>query len=102
MFLTTKSGRKIYMPTPEEDAVITSAAMEDSDSVPLTDEEWQAVRPHVRKGRPPSATPKIPTTIRFDRDVLEAAKASGRGWQTRINDIIRREFLGAQKSLTSS
>ena len=32
---------------------------------------------------------KRPTTIRFDAEVLEALKASGEGWQTRVNDMLR-------------
>lgn len=77
-------------PTPEEDVAITAAAMADPDAVPLTDEEWQAAKPLVRIGRPPSAKPlKVPTTIRFDPDVLAALKASGKGWQTRVNEAMR-------------
>jgi len=50
-----------------------------------------------RRGRPVGSVkvaPKVPTTIRFDRDVLEALKASGRGWQTRVNEAMR-EWLGS-------
>jgi uncharacterized protein (DUF4415 family) len=46
----------------------------------------------LRRGRPVGsvkAVPKVPTTIRFDQDVLEALKASGRGWQTRVNEAMR-------------
>ena len=76
--------------TPEEDAAITAAAMSDPDAIPFTDAEWEAVKPLVRIGRPPSAKPlKVPTTIRFDADVLAALKASGRGWQTRVNEAMR-------------
>ncbi len=32
---------------------------------------------------------KVPTTIRLDADVLEALQASGKGWQTRVNDALR-------------
>ena len=32
---------------------------------------------------------KVPTTIRFDADVLAALKASGRGWQTRVNEAVK-------------
>jgi uncharacterized protein (DUF4415 family) len=32
---------------------------------------------------------KVSTTIRFDADVLAALKASGRGWQTRVNDVVK-------------
>ncbi len=90
MYVTTRSGRKVYMPTPEEDAEITTAAMSDPDAIPFTDEEWQAAKPFVRIGRPPSTKPlKVPTTIRFDADVLAALKASGKGWQTRVNEAMR-------------
>jgi uncharacterized protein (DUF4415 family) len=36
-----------------------------------------------------STKTKIATTIRFDEDVLTAFKATGRGWQTRINNALR-------------
>jgi hypothetical protein len=42
------------LPTEEEDAAITAAAMSDPDAIPLTDEEWEAVKPLIRIGRPPS------------------------------------------------
>jgi len=32
---------------------------------------------------------KVPTTIRFDADVLAALKATGSGWQTRVNALVR-------------
>jgi uncharacterized protein (DUF4415 family) len=37
---------------------------------------------------------KVSTTIRFDADLLEALKASGDGWQTRVNALVRREVMG--------
>ncbi len=44
----------------------------------------------VKRARGPQKTPvKIQTTIRFDPDVLEGLKATGRGWQTRVNDAMR-------------
>lgn len=44
----------------------------------------------VRRGRPPMATPKKPVTLRLDPDLLDHLKASGPGWQTRVNDILRK------------
>lgn len=35
------------------------------------------------------APTKVSTTVRFDAEVLEAFKASGRGWQTRMNDALK-------------
>jgi uncharacterized protein (DUF4415 family) len=45
-----------------------------------------------RRGRPPGsvqATTKEPVKLRLDADVLAALRASGEGWQTRINDTLR-------------
>jgi uncharacterized protein (DUF4415 family) len=38
---------------------------------------------------------KKPLTIRVDADVLAWLKGSGRGYQTRINALLRREMEGA-------
>lgn len=48
-----------------------------------------AFREGLKRGRPKSERTKIATTIRFDEDVLVAFKATGRGWQTRMNDALR-------------
>ncbi|MDR1228355.1 MAG: BrnA antitoxin family protein [Azoarcus sp.] len=50
-----------------------------------------------RGGRPKSAAPKIQTAIRFDPDVLARLKATGKGWQTRVNDTMR-EWLEAHSA----
>ncbi|MDB5851463.1 MAG: hypothetical protein JWP29_5215 [Rhodoferax sp.] len=45
-----------------------------------------------RRGRPAGivqAVTKEPVKIRLDVDVLAALRASGDGWQTRINDTLR-------------
>mgnify|MGYP001606821219 CR=1 FL=1 len=43
-----------------------------------------------RGERGPQKLPtKVPTTIRFDADVLAALKASGKGWQTRVNEAVK-------------
>ena len=41
------------------------------------------------RGRPRAATPKEAVKLRLDADVLAALRASGDGWQTRINDMLR-------------
>lgn len=44
----------------------------------------------VTRRRGPGRAPlKVPTTIRFDADVLAALKATGKGWQTRVNEAVR-------------
>ena len=42
----------------------------------------------VRRGRPAGQT-KVSTTIRFDNDVLEAFRAMGKGWQSKMNAVLR-------------
>jgi uncharacterized protein (DUF4415 family) len=41
------------------------------------------------RGRPAAAVVKERITIRFDADVLAALRATGKGWQTRVNDAMR-------------
>ena len=45
----------------------------------------------LKRGRGPQAAPtKVLTTIRLDVDVLEFFKAQGSGYQSRINDTLRK------------
>lgn len=77
-------------PTPEEDAAITAAALTDPDNPPLIGGEGTEFKPARRpRGRPAADTTKAPVTMRLDNDVLEAFKATGNGWQTRINAVLR-------------
>ena len=40
-------------------------------------------------GRPRTDNPKVFTGIRLDPDVLDAFRATGKGWQTRINAALK-------------
>lgn len=44
----------------------------------------------IRRGRPPLPSPKQAVKLRLDADVLEAYRATGDGWQTRINADLRK------------
>ena len=87
--IKSRSGRTIIRPTPEEDAIITAAAMADPDAIPYTDEEWEQIKPLLRIGRPPAAVTKERITIRLSRDVVEQFRASGNGWQTRVDSALK-------------
>ena len=87
--LKTKDGRVVVLPTPEEDAAITAAAMSDPDAIPLTDEEWEAVIPKLRRGRPLASVTKERITIRLSRDVVDTFRSTGDGWQTRIDSALK-------------
>jgi uncharacterized protein (DUF4415 family) len=68
----------------------------DEDDRPLTREEMRAgIAAAKKRGRPVGsvkAAPKVQTAIRFDPDVLAVLKATGPGWQTRVNTILRERF----------
>jgi len=52
-----------------------------------------------RRGRPPYERPvKQMVSLRMDIDVLEGLRATGKGWQTRINTIMR-EWLKDKPSV---
>lgn len=44
----------------------------------------------VQRGRPPLRLGKEAVKLRIDIDVLARFRASGPGWQTRMNDVLRR------------
>lgn len=69
--------------TPEEDAAITADALTDPDNPPAA----ELLR---RRGRPASANPKLPVKLRLDPDVVDAFKAGGPGWQSRMNEALRK------------
>jgi len=77
------------LPTPAEDAAITAAALADPDAIPFTDAEWAQVKPLVRRGRPLGSGSKTQVTLRLDVEVVEKFRATGDGWQTRINDALK-------------
>jgi uncharacterized protein (DUF4415 family) len=70
--------------TDEEDAAITAAALADPDAQPA-DELLRR-----KGGRPRIDNPKQQVALRLDRDVIERFKAGGDGWQTRMNEALRK------------
>ncbi len=67
----------------------------DPDDAPeLTDEFFDRADEYdgdklIRRGRPKAESPKLALTIRYDADVIEAFKATGKGWQTRMNAALK-------------
>ncbi len=50
---------------------------------------WHHANIKRGRGRPSSAVKRPTLNMRIDADVLEAFKATGQGWQTRINAALR-------------
>ena len=93
------ASENVIIPTSREDDAINASAEADPDTYILTDEELSKMRPakdvlpaFVRAmTRGPQKTPKkIKTTMRIDADVLDAFKKHGKGWQTNINEALRK------------
>jgi uncharacterized protein (DUF4415 family) len=51
----------------------------------------EATATFARRGRPKSEDPKQLVSLRLDRIVLERLRAQGPGWQSRVNELLRRE-----------
>ena len=80
---------------------ISQEAWDAVDSPPLTDEMLRGMRPlsetnpeliaAVRRYRGQQKAPiKQMVTLRLDPDVVEAFRATGAGWQGRMNDALRK------------
>lgn len=66
----------------------TSARSGDADNPPWREEMLGPAV--IRRGRGPQRAPtKVLTTLRLDADVLEYFRATGAGFQTRINEALR-------------
>lgn len=108
MQVTSKSGRKLVLPTAAEDRAINAGIAADPDAYELDEEFFAKARPAAEvlgtsvvealkrgRGRPAGTTAtqtKEKVNLRLDPDVLAALRASGRGWQTRVNDMLRADI----------
>ncbi|HRH13951.1 MAG TPA: BrnA antitoxin family protein [Azonexus sp.] len=67
----------------------------DPDDAPeLTDEFFEQADEYIgdkliRRGRPKAEQTKLALTVRYDADIVAAFKATGKGWQTRMNEALR-------------
>jgi len=101
-----KRTRHFAPVTDAEEAEIQREIADDSDAPEATDDDLAQARPFaelfpavaakMRKaaGRPKLDDPKLAISIRLDRDVVEKFKATGSGWQGRINDVLKKARIG--------
>ena len=93
-------------PTDEEEAEIQRQIAEDPDVPEWTDEDWARARPAIevhpelvewslrRRGKQKAPIKEL-VSIRLDLDIIEYFRAGGPGWQTRLNDTLRRAVFGS-------
>ena len=80
----------VNMPTERENKLIVAAAKADPDAQPLTARQLKAMTPlRALRGRPKSPNPKQLVSVRYSPEVLEYFKATGEGWQTRMDGVLR-------------
>lgn len=72
------------------DADIEKAIAEDPDAAPLLDEEW------FKKAEIVFPPGKSALSLRVDTDVLAWFKSQGKGYQSRMNAVLR-AYMEAQK-----
>ena len=77
-------NRTFVLPNAEEEAAINAGIAADPDTFEVTDAQFKKMR-----GRPVGSN-KTLVHIRLDNDLLERFKATGAGWQTRMNDALRK------------
>lgn len=94
----------------EEEAEIQAGIAKDPDNPEWTEEDFKRARParevfppeffegieEMRRrlrGRPKLETPKKLVTLRLDQDVVEKFRATGKGWQSRINEVLKHAKL---------
>lgn len=80
----------IVIPTEQEDKAILAAAKADPDAQPLTPTQLKAMVPmRALRGRPKSASTKLLVSVRYSPEVLAYFKATGDGWQARMDEVLR-------------
>jgi uncharacterized protein (DUF4415 family) len=73
---------------------------EEYDDIPeLTDEFFERAEIRhgdrlIRPGRPPLDFSKKLVSLRLDQEVIDAFRAGGPGWQSRINAALRKHLWG--------
>lgn len=67
-----------------------AAARADPDAQPMTPKQLAAMVPlRTLRGRPKSESPKQLVSVRYGQEVLAYFKATGEGWQSRMDSVLR-------------
>ena len=83
--------RQVHLPDDAEEQAINAGIALDADTLEISDAQFAEMRP-VKLGRPFAQQTKERITIRLSADVLAAFRATGTGWQTRV-DAALKEWL---------
>jgi uncharacterized protein (DUF4415 family) len=80
----------ITMPSVAENAKIVAAAKADPDALPITKAQLEAMVPlRAVRGRPKLENKKLLLSVRYSAEVVEYFRATGEGWQARMDSVLR-------------
>ncbi len=83
--------RSIVMPTLKENMAILAVAKGDRDAQPLAPKQLKTMVPmRVVRGRPRSESTKKLVSVRYSPEVLAFFRATGAGWQSRMDSVLRK------------
>jgi uncharacterized protein (DUF4415 family) len=68
-----------------------------SDCPPLTNEQLDQLRPSHYRNMANYKPIKKTVNVRLDADIIEWLQKGGKGYQTRMNAILRKEMLQSEK-----
>ena len=84
------SRRVILMPSVEDNVKIVAAAKADPDARPMTKAQLDSLVPiRAVRGRPKSESKKLLLSVRYSVEVVEYFRATGEGWQGRMDSVLR-------------
>ena len=104
----TQLEQAVILPSDEENAAIEVGIRADEDNPEMTQqafkravpatgfftpEQMEALLSRRPRGRPHKEKTKVSISIRLDADLLEALRATGNGWQSRVNSILREKMM---------
>ena len=99
------SDHDLYSLTDAEEAEAQREIALDPDAPEWTEAEWSRAKPAsevlphlVAEYRRTRGKQKVPTkekvTLRLDADILAHFRREGKGWQSRLNDVLRKAVIG--------
>ena len=91
MQVVSKTGRTFDLPSAEEEAEMRRGIADDGSDGELGDADLARLRP---PGRPKAAVPKQAVSLRLSPEVVTYFKATGPGWQTRLDAVLKDYVAG--------
>jgi len=78
-----------HLPLTDADGEVRELTAGDFKNAVAFSELPKALQDALRGRGKQKAPTKISTTVRFDADVIAAFRATGSGWQTRMNEVLK-------------